>query len=221
MPLHKNIAEALALTERGLDRLAKEPGPKEPVVSTWDDWTLRDVFVHLSAWVGFASRKVGAIRDRKPFGEVDDIEAFNQDAYDRGSGLTLARARGNWARDLADLGSVADRFSDDELDRDSWPIGFSMSLARYLVMDAFVHPVQHILYHALKTGRDETFLQTLKEAGPLLAWYDPAMDILGSFGDFFQGEGARWRFFGAVDTHAFPASIRDHIRQLGDATPPR
>ena len=67
--------------------------------------------------------------------------------------------------------------------------GFQMSLAHYLVMDAFVHPLQHILYHALKTSRNDTFMQTLEEAKPLLAWYDPAMDILGSFGDFFPRRG--------------------------------
>jgi hypothetical protein len=212
---HEKIAEALALTARGLDRLAKEPGPKEPTRSTWEDWSLRDVFGHLTAWVTFATVKVSAIRDQKPFDEVADIETFNRAAYEKGAGLKLAQARKNLSHVLAELGTVAKRFSEAELDQESWPTGFRMSLTRYLVLDAFVHPLQHILYHALKTGQDETFLKTLEEARPLLAWYDPGMDILGSFGDFFQGEGARWQFFGAVDTHAFPAPIQNRIRELG------
>jgi hypothetical protein len=218
---HQIIAEAIGLAAKALDRLAKEPGPKEPEQSTWDDWNLRDVFVHLSAWAEFATHKVAAIRDGKPFDEVDDLGRFNRAAYDRGVGLTLAQARKNWQKDLKELGAVAARFSNAELDKESWPTGFPMTLARYVVMDAYVHPLQHILYHALKTGRDETFLDTLGEAGTVLDWYRPGMDILGSFGDFFQGESARWRFFGAVDSHAFPPPIQDHIRELGSSTPPR
>ncbi len=215
MPQHKRIVEAIALTKKGLDRLAKEPGPKEPSVSSWEDWNLRDVFGHLSAWMEFATAKVGAIADRRPFDEVDDIWVFNHGAYDRNTKLTLTQARKTLTHDLDAIDAAARRFSVAELDLDTWPTGFAMSLARYLVMDAFVHPLQHILYHALKTGRDETFLRTLEDARPLLAWYDPAMDILGSFGDFFQGEGAQWRFFGAVKTAAFPVPIQNRIKELG------
>jgi len=218
--MNKKIAEALSLTERGLDRLAKEPGPKEPLASTWEDWTLRDVFAHLSAWVRFAAEKVTAIAGRRSFAEVDDVGEFNRRAYDGSAGLTQAQARKNLTKDLAALAGAAGLFSAAELDQNTWPTGFRMSLGRYVVLDAFVHPLEHILYHALKTGRDETFLLTLEDAKPLLAWYDPAMDILGSFGDFFDGEGASRRFFGRVDTHAFPAPIQDQIKHLGEEVTP-
>jgi len=215
MQLKKRMAEALTLTRQGLDRLAHEPGPREPATSTWDDWTLRDVWAHLGAWLEFASVKVEAMADGKPFEEVNDVEQFNRRAYERGVTLSDSAARRALEERLTALGKAASRFSETDLDKATWPTGFRMTLGRYLVMDAFVHPLQHILYHALKTSRDKTFLTTLEEAKTLLAWYDPAMDILGSFGEFFQGEGAQVHFFGSVDTGPYPRPIQERIRQLG------
>jgi len=215
MLLKKRITEALALTRQDLDRLAHEPGPREPQSSTWEDWTLRDVWGHLGAWVDFATGKVEAMADGRPFDEVTDVVEFNRRAYDHNARLSETVARRALDERLTALGKAASRFSEADLDMTSWPTGFRMSLGRYLVMDAFVHHLQHILYHALKTGRDKTFLTTLEEAKTMLAWYDPAMDILGSFGAFFQGEGAQAHFFGSVDVGPYPQPIQARIRQLG------
>src|SRR6185369_16479381 len=137
MLLKNRITDALALTRKGLDRLAKEPGPREPVASSWEDWTLRDVWAHLGAWVEFAASKVDAMAEGRSFDEVDDVVDFNRRTYDAHAGLAEATVRQALDQNLTALGKAAARFSEGDLEKTSWPTGFRMTLGRYLVMDAF------------------------------------------------------------------------------------
>ncbi len=130
--------------------------------TSFSDWSAGDVIAHINSWIKFSKDKLEAFKKNYPFKDIDesDIEKINISFYEKYKNTALDIILNETKTLFEDYGRVLDLFEEKDLLSDEFPTGFSCALWEYMVLDLFLHPIQHIFYYHVKRGNYNEFIKT-------------------------------------------------------------
>jgi hypothetical protein len=163
--------------------------------STCPNWNGKDVLAHIGEWISFAHMKLSAIRNSLPFDETGDLDEFNKLCYEKNKNKASDEIRRILIDRLDRLSCVADQYSEDEMYSMTFPTGFDMPLWKYVMMDGFVHPNCHILYHYLKNGDIAGFIGLAISNYDFFMLYSDNDEGVFKFEEYFGSSGKCVGFF--------------------------
>lgn len=154
--------------------------------TSYSNWNMRDVIAHINRWLRFSYDKLESIKTKKPFKDIahNKLEEFNNQNYEKDRNKKLDETVEESKIIFENYGSLLNLYNDDELLSKEFPTGFPCALWEYMALDLFIHPVNHILYHHLKTKNFETFITEIEDSRHLSN--DNA--AIYNFKDLFNGK---------------------------------
>jgi hypothetical protein len=199
MLMQDRLTAALGLTRESFALTIDALTAGETATGGREDWNLRDTVCHVNEWIVFARRKVEAIAQGEVFGEAVDTAAFNRAAYEKHRTTSLPQARADNERALNELAMAVHPFSESDLVRRDFPIGFEMTLWQYVLLDGFIHPHKHLLYCCLKRGNAALFFGLCEKTAAVFDWYSPGNKCVYSFREFLSSDDECDRFFSRLN----------------------
>jgi len=182
------LLSEISKTEKHVDRFMRDFSDEAYSKSTYADWSSKDVLGHLAGWLRYSCKKLNDIKTGAPVDEILDFMSYNKDMYERNRDVSpqamlseLNDAMGNYKKVIA-------LYSEDELERSDYPLGFSCKLWQYVLLDGAVHPDKHFLYQYLKRGKYADFKSLLEATKPVFMLYSETDIGVYDFCEFNDGE---------------------------------
>lgn len=171
--LRDKVAEAVIATRDTIVQFVDKTWATDPPTSRLDDWNLRDLVCHINAWVGFCQRKLRAIEAGAIAVSSIEVAAFNRAVYQSHRRVPLSIALSDNAQAFDNLAAAARAIPDRLVARRDLPTGFDLPLWRYVLIDGFAHPTQHLMFHCLKRGHLSLFFALEQQTRSRFHWFAP------------------------------------------------
>ena len=201
------ISSVLEISHDLAGRFWQEFSPDDFVDPTFSRWSAADVLHHLTTWVAYSRERLTAILDSGPIQNIDDLEAFNRDAWERGHTIPRMDLLQRFADELDRYRDTVARFSADDFVRTDLPTGFDWPLWKYILLDTAVHPGWHFVYHGITRGNFDFAVAALDALAPAMLTFsggDESVFNLSELADDPAGLSAACAAFSA----AFPDNPR-------------
>jgi hypothetical protein len=171
--IREKVAEAIITTHDTIAQVVDKTWAADPPTSRPEDWNLRDMVCHINAWVEFCHRRLCAIEAGATTVSSIDVDAFNRAVYQSHRRMLLSVAMSDNARALDALAAAARAIPDRLAARRDLPTGFDLPLWRYVLIDGFAHPTQHLMFHCLKRGHMPLFFALEQQSRSRFHWFAP------------------------------------------------
>ena len=147
--VRERVAQAVSATRDTIAQVVDKTWAGDPPISRFEDWNLRDVVCHINAWVEFCQRRLRSVAAGAMTLSSTDVAAFNRAVYQSHRRILLSVAVSDSARALDALAAAVCAIPDQLAARRDLPTGFDLPLWRYVLIDGFAHPTQHLMFHCL------------------------------------------------------------------------
>jgi hypothetical protein len=171
--IREKVAEAIITTHDTIAQVVDKTWAADPPTSRPEDWNLRDMVCHINAWAEFCHRRLCAIEAGATTVSSIDVDAFNRAVYQSHRRMLLSVAMSDNARALDALAAAARAIPDRLAARRDLPTGFDLPLWRYVLIDGFDHPTQHLMFHCLKRGHMPLFFALEQQSRSRFHWFAP------------------------------------------------
>jgi hypothetical protein len=193
-------ATVLELSKYTLNKLVRfsEYYKNENLLETsFSDWNVRDVIAHINSWVKFSEDKLESIKRKRSFEDVNhvDIEKFNKTNYENNKDVSLEKAVNETKIIMEKYKDILKIFDEKELLSKEFPTGFSFELWKYMVMDVYIHPITHILYHYIKRNDYNEFIKLIKDSEKYFMEYSNNDIKVYYLGDLFENKHEKEKRF--------------------------
>lgn len=162
------ISSVLEISHDLANRFWQEFSSDDSADPTFSRWSAADVLHHLTTWVAYSRERLTAILDSGPIQNIDDLEAFNRDAWERGHTIPRMDLLQRFADELGRYRDTVTRFTAADFDRTDLPTGFDWPLWKYILLDTAVHPGWHFVYHGITRGNFEFAVAALDALAPAM-----------------------------------------------------
>ncbi len=162
------ISSVLEISHDLANRFWQEFSSDDSADPTFSRWSAADVLHHLTTWVAYSRERLTAILDSGPIQNIDDLEAFNRDAWERGHTIPRMDLLQRFADELGRYRDTVTRFTAADFDRTDLPTGFDWPLWKYILLDTAVHPGWHFVYHGITRGIFEFAVAALDALAPAM-----------------------------------------------------
>lgn len=163
--------------------------PEKLEDSSYQDWSYKDVVAHLTRWISFSADKLQSILNKVPFKDVDDFRKANREWYEDDKEKELKKIEYEFKQAVAQFKEVIKGFRKGDLIRTDLPLGFTIELWRYMIMDGSIHPNGHLLYHYLKRRNYWYFLKLLEDTKNIYSLYSNGNNKVYSFEEYENTNG--------------------------------
>ena len=102
-----------------------------------------------------------------------NVTAFNRAVYQSHRRILLSVAVSDNARAFDALAAATRAIPDRLVARTDLPTGFDLPLWRYVLIDGFAHPTQHLMFHCLKRGSLPLFFVLEQQSRSRFHWFAP------------------------------------------------
>jgi len=196
LDIRTKVAEAVLATRDTIAQVVDKTWASDLPTSSFEDWNLRDLVCHINARVEFCQRKLRAIEAGATTVSSVDVAAFNREVYQSHRKAPLSVALSDNARALDALAAAARAIPDRLVSRKDLPTGFDLPLWRYVLIDGFAHPTQHLIFHCLKRGHMPLFFDLERQSRSRFHWIAPDNPSAAlCFRDYFSSNGNCAVFF--------------------------
>ena len=158
----------LEITRNEADRFSREFPDDDSADATFSRWSAADVLHHLTTWVAYSRERLTAILENASVRDIDDLEVFNRDAWERGRTIPRMDLLQRFADELDRYRDTVTRFTAADFDRTDLPTGFDWPLWKYILLDTAVHPGWHFVYHGITRGNFEFAVTALDALAPAM-----------------------------------------------------
>ncbi|HOF84807.1 MAG TPA: hypothetical protein PLP41_03735 [Treponemataceae bacterium] len=158
----------LEITRNEADRFSREFPDDDSADATFSRWSAADVLHHLTAWLAYSRERLTAILDSGPTQNIDDLEAFNREAWEGGLPLSRGEISQHFADEVDRYRDTVTRFTDADFNRTDLPTGFDWPLWKYILLDTAVHPGWHFVYHGITRGNFKFAVAALDTLAPAM-----------------------------------------------------
>lgn len=194
--IREKVAEAVLATRNTIAQVVDRVWASDPPTSRFEDWNLRDLVCHINAWVEFCQRRLQAIVAGATAVSSIDVAAFNRAVYQSHRKSLLSVAVSDNARAFAALASAARAIPDQLAARRDLPTEFDLPLWRYVLIDGFAHPTQHLMFHCLKRNHVSMFFALEQQSRSRFHWFAPEnRNAALCFRDYFSSNADCALFF--------------------------
>jgi hypothetical protein len=158
-----NINKIMTLGEYTYEEINKfcKMFHNENTISTFLDWNAKDVLGHIIFWIDYSGRKLDCIKSNKQFDDISNFETINKETYDKNKKIKIYNLYSKLDLSFLQYKKAIKLYTDNELLSKTFPTGFSFELWRYMAMDIYIHPMMHLMYHYLKTGNNNEFINII------------------------------------------------------------
>jgi hypothetical protein len=171
--IREKVAEAVIATRDTIAQVVDKTWASDLSTSRLEDWNLRDLVCHINAWVESCQRRLRAIEAGAATVSSIDVAAFNRAVYQSHRRIPLSVAVSDNARAFQALAVAARAIPDRLTERSDLPTGFGLPLWRYVLVDGFAHPTQHLMFHCLKRGHLPLFFTLEQQSRSRFHWFAP------------------------------------------------
>lgn len=162
------IIRVTELVENFAGRFWQEFSSDDSADATFSRWSAADVLHHLTTWVAYSRERLTAILENASVRDIDDLEVFNRDAWERGRAIPRMDLLQRFADEIDRYRDTVARFSADDFVRTDFPTGFDWPLWKYILLDTAVHPGWHFVYHGITRGHFEYAIAALDALSPAM-----------------------------------------------------
>jgi hypothetical protein len=168
--------------------------------TSFSNWNVRDVIGHINSWIKFSEDKLESIKTERSFEAVShvDIEKFNKNNYKKNKARSLENILNETKIIFENYKNILNLFNEEELLSKEFPTGFSFELWKYMVMDVYIHPIMHILYHYLKREDYNEFIKEIESSKKTFMEYSNNIKEY-YFGDLFENKGEKEKRFNKLE----------------------
>ena len=134
--------------------------------TSYENWNVKDVIGHINSWVKFSADKLESIKAKKIFKDIEynEIDELNKINYEINKTKILEEIINESKMLFNNYENIINLYTDDELLSKEFPTGFSCALWEYMVLDLFIHPINHILYQYIKNKDFNEFIDEVEES---------------------------------------------------------
>ncbi|HPX14658.1 MAG TPA: hypothetical protein PLS27_09920, partial [Treponemataceae bacterium] len=111
----------LEITRNEADRFSREFPDDDSADPTFSRWSAADVLHHLTTWVAYSRERLTAILENASVRDIDDLEVFNRDAWERGRTIPRMDLLQRFADELDRYRDTVTRFTAADFDRTDLP----------------------------------------------------------------------------------------------------
>ena len=166
--LSSEIIRITELVENLAGRFWQKFSSDDSADPTFSRWSAADVLHHLTTWVAYSRERLTAILENASVRDIDDLEVFNRDAWERGRTIPRMDLLQRFADELDRYRDTVTRFTAADFDRTDLPTGFDWPLWKYILLDTAVHPGWHFVYHGITRGNFEFAVAALDALAPAM-----------------------------------------------------
>ena len=127
--------------------------------SSFENWNNYDVVGHIIGWMSYSIDKLSCIKlgtkQSDEYAHVTSLSEINTILYNKMKGKSKEEIESNYINALGSYIKVIARYSNTDINLDTFDTGFKMELWRYMLLDTVIHPVQHVIYQYLKNNKYE------------------------------------------------------------------
>jgi hypothetical protein len=162
----KYITELRKYTLDKIIELSEFYGNNNILETSYSNWNVRDVIAHINCWVKFFGDKLESFKTRQIFEDVahNGIEKLNRLYYEKNINKSLDDVVNESKIIFDNYKNVLDLYTESELLSKEYQTGFPCTLWEYMVLDLFIHPINHILYQYIKTKDYDKFINTIDDS---------------------------------------------------------
>jgi hypothetical protein len=194
--IRERVAEAVIATRDTIAHVVDKTWAGDSLPSRFEDWNLRDLVCHVNAWAEFCRGRLRAIEAGATKVSSVDVAAFNRAVYQANCKTPLSVALSENVRTFDDLAVTARAIPESLAARSDLPTGFALPLWRYVLIDGFAHPTQHLMFHCLKSGHLALFFSLERQSSARFRWFAPDnRSVALCFRDFFPNNTDCTLFF--------------------------
>lgn len=159
------------------------------------DWNVRDVIGHINSWLNYSENKLESIKVEYSFEDHVDVEKFNKENYEKNKNLSLETVINETKIMVEKYKGILELFDEEELLSREFKTGFSFELWKYMALDAYTHPIIHILYHYIKRKNYTKFIELIKENRKYFMEYSDNDIKIYYFGNLFVDKNEKEKRF--------------------------
>jgi hypothetical protein len=171
--IREKAAEAVIATRDTIAQVVDKAWAGDPHTSYFEDWNLRDLICHINAWVELCQRRLHTIEAGANTLSAIDVAAFNRAVHQSHRRIPLSVAVSDNAQVLNDLAAAAHAIPDPLPARSELPNESHLRLCRYVLIDGFAHPTQHLMFHCLKRRHMQLYFALEQQTRSRFRWFVP------------------------------------------------
>jgi hypothetical protein len=194
--IREKVSDAIIATRDTVAQVVDKMWASDPPTSHFEDWNLRALLCHVSSWAEFCRDRLRTIEAGATKVSSVDVAAFNRAVYQSNRKTPLSVALSDNARTFADLAAAGRAILSRLAARRDLPTGFDLPLWRYVLIDGFAHPTQHLMFHCLKRGHLPLFFSLERQCRSRFQWFAPdSRSAALGFRDYFPSNADCTLFF--------------------------
>ncbi|MDD3223957.1 MAG: ClbS/DfsB family four-helix bundle protein [Clostridium sp.] len=155
-------------------------------LACYDNWSFKDVISHISEWRILSCKKLEAVKSNKYTSFCENLGVLNRKFYEEHKTQSIDKIKLLSKDSYNKLKNNIDLFSNSELISKNKLSGFKGQLWKYILIDSFMHPTIHMVFHYIKLQEFQMAFKLLEHNYILLLEIDNSEAIINDF--FYLGE---------------------------------
>lgn len=159
---------------------------KENFLACYNNCSFKDVISHISEWRILSSKKLEAVKSNKYTSFCENLDILNRKFYEKHTNQSIDKIKLLSKDSYNKLKNNIGLFDNSELIVKNKLSGFKGELWKYILIDSFMHPTIHMVFHYIKLQEFQMAFKFLEHNYILLLEIDNSEETINDF--FYLGE---------------------------------